>query len=293
MTDWDGRGLPSAVAARAARYRPGGVHTSLQDVAGFAGLHSVGLQPLAEVMGCAVVRLGWQGWGGCGYSGFGARPTTVTSGARNRFSGYAPYVDALRGAYDAALGRLLAEAVAMRAHGVVGVRLTEQHVSGGREFLALGTAVRADSAVHLERPFVTELDGNDVAALLHAGWVPATIAYGISVGVRHDDYRTVQQATGWRNAEVSGYTDLVQQVRHDARTRFGEQVRSAGADGALVSRTTLHVHEQSQSAGHVDHVAEATVLGTAMARFARTPVARRTLTVLPLRRPTVDRTAPR
>lgn len=293
MTVWDGRGMPPAVTARAERYRPDGVHTSLMEVASFAGARSVGLQPLGEVMGCTVVHLGWQGWGGCGYYGYGPAPTTVTSGSRSRFSGFAPYVDALRGAYDAAVGRLLAEAVAMRAHGVVGVSLTETHMSGGREFLALGTAVRADTAVFLERPFVTELDGNDVAALLHAGWVPAALAYGISVGVRHDDYRTQRQAMSWRNAEVSGYTELVQQVRHDARLRFGERVRLVGADGALVSRTSLHVHEQEPSDGHVDHVAEATVFGTALARFARTAPPRRTLTVLPLRRPTVDRTAPR
>jgi uncharacterized protein YbjQ (UPF0145 family) len=263
------------------------------DVASFAGARSVGLQPLGEVMGCTVVHLGWQGWGGCGYYGSGARPVTVTSSSRNRYSGFRPYVDALRGGYDAALARLLAEAVGMRAHGVVGVRLTETHLDGGREFLALGTAVRADSATFLERPFLTELDGNDVAALLHAGWVPASIVYGISVGVRHDDYRTQQQAMSWRNTEVSGYTELVQQVRHDARVRFGARVKAVGADGALVSRTTLHVHEQEPSDGHVDHVAEASVFGTALARFRRgsTP-ARRTLTVMPLRRPTADRTAP-
>jgi uncharacterized protein YbjQ (UPF0145 family) len=290
VVDWDGRGLPPAVAARAERWSPDGVRTSLLDVASFAGARSAGLQPLGEVMGCTVVHLGWQGWGGCGYYGYGAAPRTVTSGSRSRFSGFAPYVDALRGAYDAAVGRLLAEAVAMRAHGVVGVRLTETHVSGGREFLALGTAVRADTAVFLERPFVTELDGNDVAALLHAGWVPAALAYGISVGVRHDDYRTQRQAMSWRNAEVSGYTELVQQVRHDARLRFADRVRRVGADGALVSRTSLHVHEQEPSDGHVDHVAEATVFGTALARYARTAPPRRTLTVLPLRRPTVERT---
>lgn len=293
VTVWDGRGLPPAVAARAVRYRPGGVRTSLLDVASAVGVESVGLHPLGEVMGCAVVHLGWKGWGGCGY-GFGSRGTaTVTSGSANRWSGR-PYVDALRAAYDAVLGRMLAEAVALRAHGVVGVRLTEQHVAGGREFLALGTAVRADSPVFLDRPFATELDGNDVAALLHAGWVPASIAYGISVGVRHDDYRTLRQATGWSNAEVTGYTDLVQRVRHEARDRFRDRVTAVGADGALVSRTTLHVHEQEPSDDHVDHVAEATVFGTALARFAATPPApRTTLTVLPLRRPTVDRTAPR
>jgi uncharacterized protein YbjQ (UPF0145 family) len=181
---------------------------------------------------------------------------------------------------------MLIEARAMGADGVVGVRLSVAHLGqDNREFTALGTAVRATGSVHAPRPFVTDLPGADVAKLLHAGWVPVSIAFGISVAVRHDDYATQQQARAWgQNTEVSGYTELVQHVRHDARTRFAEHASHAGAEGAIVSHMGLRIWEQEPSEGHRDHVAESTVFGTTLVRFHRGHTApTRALTILPLR----------
>jgi uncharacterized protein YbjQ (UPF0145 family) len=140
--------------------------------------------------------------------------------------------------------------------------------------------------VHAPRPFVTDLPGADVAKLLHAGWVPVSIAFGISVAVRHDDYATQFQARAWgANTEVSGYTDLVQHVRDDARDRFRQHAGRAGADGAIVSSMDLRIWEIEPAERHRDHVAEATVFGTTIARFHRGRTApTRVLTVLPLRR---------
>jgi uncharacterized protein YbjQ (UPF0145 family) len=91
-------------------------------------------------------------------------------------------------------------------------------------------------------------------------------------------------AWGW-NTEVSGYTELVQHVRHDARTRFAEHAARAGAEGSIVSYLGLHVWDREPSEGHRDHVAEATVFGTTLARFHRGHTApTRALTILPLRR---------
>jgi uncharacterized protein YbjQ (UPF0145 family) len=270
------------------RFQADGVRTSLLDVPGATSVTGVGLPPVGEVMGCMVQHIGWQGFGGCGYYGpsAGWGLGTVTSGAGARYSGYRPYVDALYRGYDTAIARMLMEAQAMGADGVVGVRLTVEHLGqGNREFVALGTAVRGQGAVHAPRPFVTDLPGADVAKLLHAGWVPASIAIGIAVAVRHDDYATQRQAGAWGgNTEVSGYTELVQHVRADARQTFGRHASRAGADGAVVSHMGLHVWEYEPSEGHRDHVAEATVFGTAIARFHRGRTApTRALTVLPLR----------
>jgi len=288
MTEWDGRGLPPAAAARMARSRADGVRTSLLDVPGMVSAAQVGLPHVGEVMGCIVEHIGWQGFRGCGYGGFGTTfAATVTSGAGRAFAGFAPYVDALHRGYDTAIGRMLTEAQAMGADGVIGVRLTVQHLGqGNREFVALGTAVRAESPVHPDRPFVTDQAGADVAKLLHAGWVPASIAIGISVAIRHDDRRTRSQASRWAgNTEVDGYTELLTHVRADARRRFADHAARSGADGAIVSSMGLHVHEREPGEGHVDHVAESTVVGTTLARFHRgsTPPTR-ALTVLPLRR---------
>ena len=290
MTEWDGRGLPPAAAARMARFRADGVRTSLLDVRGAVSVTGVGLPPVGEVMGCMVQHIGWQGFGGCGYygSGFGRwGGPTVTSGGGARYAGYAPYVDALYRGWDTAIGRMLIEAQAMGADGVVGVRLSQEHLGqDNREFVALGTAGRAEDGRHPARPFVTDLAGADVAKLLHAGWVPVSIAFGIAVAVRHDDYATRSQAGAWSgNTEVAGYTELVQHVRADARAQFAAHAARAGADGAIVSSIGLHVWEREQGEGHRDHVAESTVSGTTIARFTRGPTApTRALTVLPLRR---------
>jgi uncharacterized protein YbjQ (UPF0145 family) len=288
MTEWDGSGLPPAAAARMQRFQAHGVRTSLLDVPGVTSVSGVGLLPVGEVMGCMVQHIGWQGFGGCGYYGPGAGwgLGTVTSGTNTRYAGYRPYVDALYRGYDTAIGRMVIEAQAMGADGVVGVRLTVEHLGqDNREFVALGTAVRGQGAVHPPRPFVTDLPGADVAKLLHAGWVPVAIAIGIAVAVRHDDYATLSQARAWgQNTEVSGYTELVQHVRADARHTFERHASRAGADGAVVSHMDLHIWEQEPSEGHRDHVAESTVFGTAIARFSSGPAPTRALTVLPLRR---------
>jgi uncharacterized protein YbjQ (UPF0145 family) len=273
-----------------ARFRADGVRTSLLDVRGAVSVTGVGLPPVGEVMGCTVQHLGWQGFGGCGWYGYGwggGGASTVTSGSRARYAGFAPYVDALYRGWDTAIGRMLTEAQAMGADGVVGVRLSAESLGqDNREFVALGTAVRGEAPRHPARPFVTDLPGADVAKLLHAGWVPVSIAFGISVAVRHDDTYTQRQAGPWSgNTEVSGYTELVQHVRADARQQFAAHGARAGAEGAIVSSMELHVWEREPSDGHRDHVAESTVRGTTLARFTRGSTApTRALTVLPLRR---------
>lgn len=311
MGEWDGRGLPPAAQARMQRFAADGVRTSLLDVPAMASVTGIGLPPVGEVMGCMVQHIGWAGFGGCGWGGWGggwapgirgvmsggipgtfgggiAGPWgggTVTSGGAG-FAGYAPYVDALYRGYDTAIGRMVTEARAMNADGVVGVRLTVNHLGqDNREFVALGTAVRGTGKVHPPRPFVTDLPGADVAKLLHAGWVPVSIAFGISVAIRHDDYATRAQANAWgQNTEVSGYTELVQHVRSDARARFAEHAAQAGAEGAVVSAMGLRIWEREPSENHRDHVAESTVFGTTLVRFHPGQAApTRALTVLPLR----------
>lgn len=293
MSEWDGRGLPPAAAARVARAARSGVRASLLDTAGFAGVESVGFDPVGEAMGCIVEHIGWQGFGGCGvygsgYGGVGAgyqQAPTVTSGQRSAWSGYRPYVDALYRGWDTAIARMLEECHAIGGDGVVGVRLEVRPLGQeNREFVALGTAVRARSVAHPARPFATDLSGQDVAKLVHAGWVPTAIAFGISVAVRHDDLVTRQQAMSWSNMEVAGYTELVLHVRADARHQFGTRVGASGADAAIVRDMTLHVWGLEVGEGHRDHVAEATVTGSGIARFHRGVQApTRSTMVIPMR----------
>ena len=61
--------------------------------------------------------------------------------------------------------------------------------------------------------------------------MPTDLVFGLSVAIRHDDWRTQRQASwGAGNVEVSGYTDLITHVRADARALFGRHVAAAGAE---------------------------------------------------------------
>lgn len=320
MSNWDGRGLPPAAQVRMERGRAGGPEASLLGISGQAALEACGFDVVGEVMGCIVQHIGFQGWGGCGYYGmmggnpygafglgqpggpsggpfgntgmFGgpvARSGVVTSGGgRGGFSGFAPYVDALYHGYDTAMIRMLTECRDLGGDGVVGVSLGERRLdeSGNREFLAYGTAVRAQSGTRPANLFSTMLQGHDVAKLLHGGWTPVAICVGISLAIRHDDYGTRMQARSWTNAEVSGYSELVHHVRADARHQFERRTAAFGAEGAIMSSMNLSIWEIEPGENHRDHVALSFVMGTAIAQFHKGNSApTSSLMVLPLSDP--------
>jgi uncharacterized protein YbjQ (UPF0145 family) len=106
--------------------------------------------------------------------------------------------------------------------------------------------------------------------------VPAGLALGISIGARHDDWRT-RGSTFWGagNTEVGGYTELVNMARHDARVQLEGDVSRMGADGVVVSGVDMRVRERECPAreGTRDHIAEVTIIGTAVAQFTSPAVA--------------------
>jgi hypothetical protein len=74
---------------------------------------------------------------------------------------------------------------------------------------------------------------------------------GISVAIRHDDWATRRQAAAWTyNTEVSGYTELVNHVRADARTQLARRVVAIGAEGAITSTMQLSIHAQEVGENH-------------------------------------------
>ena len=156
---------------------------------------------------------------------------------------------------------------------MVAVQLTiAPFPSGGLEFQAIGTAIRADGDVRPRRPFLSDLTGQDFAKLITAGWVPTGLVLGLAVMIRHDDYRTRWQANRWSNQEVTGYTELVHIARDQARDRLLAPTAPGTAVPAVVVRDmTLKVGERPCSAGpgddNHDHLAEAMVIGTAIVPF--------------------------
>jgi uncharacterized protein YbjQ (UPF0145 family) len=271
--------LPAVAEARIAEVRSSGTWGSALTVAEFAAIRSVGFEPVGQVFGAAVYSAGsTSGYscpGGSGSSGAGlpSGPATQVSGPGGSGS-FGPLVETMDQARHTAVGRMITECAELGGHGVVGVRLSRGSFPvGGPQFTVIGTAVRAPGAAHGPRvPFTAEVSGQDFAKLIMAGWVPAGLVLGISIGSRHDDRTTARQARwGSGNAEVAGWTELVNQSRHDARRQLESDVRRLGAEGVVVATMEMRVRERDcpVTVGRRDHIVEATLIGTAITRFSR------------------------
>ena len=70
--------------------------------------------------------------------------------------------------------------------------------------------------------------------------------------------------------EVAGWTELVNESRHDARRRLDDDVRRLGAEGVVIASMRMRVRERDcpVTVGRRDHIVEATLIGTAIAMFS-------------------------
>jgi uncharacterized protein YbjQ (UPF0145 family) len=263
----------------------------------FTAIKSTGFQPAGQVLGAAVYNLGYTGGYACpaygsryigGFGAYGGVPYTSATAVSSSgaLGAYGPLVQTMYAARRAAIARMMDECRELGGHGVVGVRLSiGSFPAGGLEFKAIGTAVRAPGGVSLREPFTSDLSGQDFAKLILAGWVPVGLVLGISIGARHDDWATISQSRwGAGNTEVSGYTDLVNLTRHDARHQLERDVVRHGADGVVLQEMEMRVgeHECPIQEGRRDHVVEATIIGTAIAHFGRPQKTRPPLAIMSL-----------
>ncbi len=296
--EWTGEGLPPQAAARTAEARRSGTWSSALSTGEFAAIRSVGFEPVGQVMGSAVYRVARGGafygyydcgnmqsvWGG----GSPARVALSGQGAPSR-----ALLHVLMEARHKALSRMKAECTALGGDGVVAARLTMAPfatVPHCFEFQVIGTAVRAQGPVRPKHPFTSHVDGEGFAKLVAGGWVPVELLVGLSIGVRHDDYSLRRQTRFTaNNQEIAGWTDLVTETRHEARSHLGHQARRTGADGLVLGTSDLRVWEEScirtrrnSDSEARDHVAEVTLVGTAIAGFEVRKAPARTLSVMPL-----------
>ena len=294
--DWVvGEELPASAEARVAGIRASGTWGSALTSGEFAAIRSVGFEPVGQVFGAAVFGVAY----GDGYS----CPRTSASSAeavqvapsdqqaerdrqgpeRDEEGPLGPLVRAMDQARLTAVERLTAECAELGGDGVVGLRVSRgSYLLGGQEFSAVGTAVRARGAAERvtasgaaggePAPFTSDLSGQDFAKLIMAGWVPAGLVLGVAIGACHDDWKTTSQTRRWSgNREVVGWTDVVNQSRRDARDRLGRDIQRLGAEGAVIAKMQLRVTVRDCPAqpSRRDHIVEASILGTAVARFAR------------------------
>src|SRR5580693_6137018 len=225
----------------------------------FAAIRSVGFEPVGQVLGAAVYNIGYTGgyncpgaWGSWGY-GIPARTVTQVS-SQGGFGSFAPLVKTMYEARHKAIDRMTTECEELGGPGVAPLANWNKDTSG-----------------HRRTPFTSDLSGQEFAKLIMKGWVPAGLALGISIGSRHDDWLTVGQTRwGSGNAEVVGYTELVNDARHDSRQQLERDVRRLGGEGVVIANMEMRVRERECPAmeGRRDHIVEATTIGTAIAKFA-------------------------
>lgn len=230
-----------------------------------AAVRGVGFEPVGLVLGTAVFRFA-EDEARCSYWGLASRSLEETTSRWSPFSGL---VDGMYAVRLAAVDRLAAECRARGGDGVVGVTLqVRDFPSGGVEFVALGSAVRARSRVRPRRPFTSHLSGQEFARLVSSGWVPTGLAFGIGMASRHGGRRTVLQ-TGLSagNQEVDSYTGVVNDVRRTARAQLTWAARKNGGEGVVLDEMELRMRNRHCSRGAKDLVVEAVLVGTSITRF--------------------------
>jgi uncharacterized protein YbjQ (UPF0145 family) len=195
----------------------------------------------------------------------------VRMGAGQQFyGGYEPYVDVINRGWTMAMNRMLAEAKAVNAHGIVGIDLTQRRFEGGAiEFMAMGTAVRSTVVDdhHGRDIFTTHLDGQDVSKLVHHGWMPVRLIVEVTVAVRHDDYNTLNQGSMFApNAELTGFSDLSNSARASARQSLQRHLKPKHEVGTIIDSLDTHIFRNDMGQGHSDHLCEVRVAGTTIAQ---------------------------
>ena len=216
--DRDVAGSQPAFVRDTRRRRPA-VQTALMSVGAQFGLEACGLSVESDVMGVAVVHQSLLGYRSYRTGVIGPDDPPLMSDIEGPDFPLAAYVQAVDSGRCNAIDRMLEECVALGAHGVVSVELTERELSDGTwEYRALGTAVRALGVPTLERPFATTLSGLAVGQLLYSGWVPAALNAATGAAVSHKDVLSAlaMGQLGY-NGEIPFYTKVF-----EGSSSFGE-----------------------------------------------------------------------
>jgi uncharacterized protein YbjQ (UPF0145 family) len=286
-SDPGGGGLPPTARARLADMAGHHSWGSTLGVSEFAAISKVGFRPAGQVLGAAVWNVGDAGDEECPYGVQVYRREGTTTGqsamglvrhvqapqGAAAIGAARPLVAALYQARRTAINRMISECSALGGLGVIGVSLTVgPFAEGSLEFRAFGTAVRAPGVTRRGTPFASDLSGQDFTKLIGYGWVPVGLAMGVAVGYRHDDWLAKGQTRFTAgNVEVAGYSELLSQIRRDARNELELDLIKLGAEGVVVREMETRISERSCPIVPFgkDHVVEATILGTAIAQFAR------------------------
>ncbi len=280
--------MPDAAAQRLGQ----GTWSTGLSIVDFASCLAMGMEPLGVVQGYAVMQWGW--YGGTAYRTFGGMPGPVSHGqysegwqcphgfvgGEHRMYGFnyeqVWVEDNWAQGWGLAFGRMMDEAEALGAHGVIGVVDGVQDMAGGgaAEFRIRGTAVAVPGAPRPLQPFSTFLSGQRLAKMLESGFVPVSVTASMSsvqmIGYCITHYQLAGSAAGnWSGAMsggIAGVHSIVQvgraqrAARHLARERVRNQLGGDMLHGASLTLSEREI-------GDGDLAIECLVRGTRARRF--------------------------
>jgi uncharacterized protein YbjQ (UPF0145 family) len=191
-------------------------------------------------------------------------------------------------ARELAMTRMEAEADALGADGIVGVRLDIEFKEFGSElaeFIAIGTAVKADAPPDNDggswrnrhnQPFTSDLSGQDFWTLIQAGYAPLGMTMGTCV--YHIAHQRFWQAMGniGQNVEIPQYTEALYDARELAMSRMQAEAEQLGAEGIVGVQMLSNSHRWG------GHTTEFFAIGTAVRPLRADHVIAKPQLVLPL-----------
>src|SRR5579862_3154024 len=244
-------GLPEAARRRLMEMRGGAgkraLFTSDLSVNEFLLVREAGFDPVGLVMGSSIYHIGFQ------IPGFYQNQEMEV------------LTQAMYHARELAMTRMEEEADLLGADGIVGVRLEVTRYSWGEnlaEFMAIGTAIKHRSGEHYRtpdnRPFTSDLNGQDFWTLLRAGYRPISLVMGTCVyHVAHQGLMKSLKQLG-RNVEMENYTQALYDARELALSRMQAEAEAEQAEGIVGAQVKESNH------GWGSHVIEYFAVGTAI-----------------------------
>jgi uncharacterized protein YbjQ (UPF0145 family) len=248
-------GVPEDAMRRLAHLQPGkgGIFTSDLTVNEFLLVREAGFRPLGLVLGSSIYHVG------------------IQLGRWSKNQELDTLSQAMYHARELAMSRMEAEASALGADGIVGVRLEVEFKEFGAdiaEFIAIGTAVKADGADHGDhahgwrnnkgKPFTSDLSGQDFWTLIRAGYAPLDMVMGSCV--YHIAHQRMGQVFGnmGRNVEIPQFTQALYDARELAMARMQAEAEALHAEGIVGVQLRQHSHTWG------GHTTEFFAIGTAV-----------------------------
>lgn len=241
-------------------------------------IEECGIQPLGQVMGTCFYRIGL------------IQRTQRMTGEVHAIA------EAHRMAREQAVHRMKKEAELYGADGIVSVRIKSSkpdYSSDLIEFTAIGTAVKVngwDKEDLADGPFTSELNGQEFWQLIHSGYRPASIVFGIcSYYIYSDTNARYLTLRGWRaaNEEVRQWTQGFYEARERAMQGMQQDIEDHNADGCVGMAVDCDLEDIKYEIGntrYLDLLITFTAIGSSIKKMKRPHkvIERKPLTVLNL-----------